>query len=77
MEMTKDTITVTLAIPDAQEVLFSINATAKKIGWVLENNPPKDPELLNTRYEILSRICKVIADKLNERAKAQPLKVVK
>jgi hypothetical protein len=67
-------INIELEIVDAQEVAFTLNATVKKIDYVLENNPPRkagEAERLDVRGQRLTLIATLIETLLYEQAKVK------
>jgi hypothetical protein len=69
----KETISLELAIVDAQDVLGIINKKVRDIDWVLENKKPTkkgQAEDLDTRAKRLQLVANTIEKMLNDRALA-------
>jgi hypothetical protein len=69
--MTK--VTFELEVEDAQELVFSLRATIKKIDYVLDNYPPTKKgaaEDLDERAKRLTKIATTIETILHQRALA-------
>lgn len=76
----KDTINLMLDVETVQEIHSTLASLAKKISWVLENQPPEKPGqlmMLKERLRIIEHAAQYLKDMLNKRSldKAPTIKV--
>jgi hypothetical protein len=73
-------VAMVMEVEDIQEVIFSIEATAGKIKWILENRPPYKEKVkadLEYRCAHLELIALRLTKILSDRALANQAKVIK
>jgi hypothetical protein len=66
---TRNTISIEMDVADAQEILYSSETMVKKLSWLIENQPGRNPTMLQARRTILVKVVATFKIALHQRAR--------